>query len=234
MKHYKIAGLRVEMETFGRTEEQAAPYEVPVAGEPDITIHSHRDELQKEAPYLTYDDCEYISTCGNFYRQLLRFDGMMLHSSCVVVDGKAYLFTASSGTGKSTHTTLWLKHFGDRAYILNDDKPALRFEDGQWFAYGTPWSGKYDISTNARVPIAGIAVLERGENNEIVPFGGTEAISFIMNQIVRPGTAQYRIMVLENLDKLIKYVPIWKLKCNMDPEAAMVSYTAMSGQGKEN
>lgn len=234
MKHYCIAGLRVAMDTYGRTASQACPYEVPVAGEPDLTIHSTAEQLRQHHPYLTVDDSEYISTGSSFYTQLLSFEGMMLHSSCVVVDEKAYLFTANSGTGKSTHTQLWLDHFGERAYILNDDKPALRFVDGVWYAYGTPWSGKYDINKNACVPVAGIAVLERGSENEICRFGGIEAVQFILNQVVRPGAAQYRIRVLEILNKLMSNVPIWKLKCNMDPEAATVSYSAMSGLNKEN
>ena len=232
MNHYLIAGLRVAMETYGRTAEQALPYQTEETGVPDIIITSNPERLCKSQPHLSMDDCEYISTCTSFYTQLLKHEGMMLHSSCVVVDGRAYLFTAPSGTGKSTHTNLWLKQFGDRAFILNDDKPALRFEDGVWYAYGTPWSGKYDISRNARVPVAGIAVVTRSQTNEIAPFGGLEAISFLLTQVVRPRHAQYRALVLETLDKLMTNVPIWLLKCNMEPEAAMVSYKAMSGAKK--
>ena len=141
MKHYCIAGLRVAMKTFGRTLNQAVNYEVPVSGEPDITIHTEPEAMLEKYPYLSLDSCEYMCTGSMFYSQLLRHNGIMLHSSCVVVDDGAYLFTARSGTGKSTHTNLWLEKFGDRAYILNDDKPALRLENGTWFAYGTPWSG---------------------------------------------------------------------------------------------
>lgn len=234
MKHFRIAGLTVAMDTYGRTATQAAPYEVPVESEPDFTIHSHAELTHEKYPYLSLNDCEYMSTCSTFYTRLLNYQGMMLHSSCVVVDDKAYLFTATSGTGKSTHTQLWLNHFGNRAYILNDDKPALRFEDGAWYAYGTPWSGKYDISRNARVPVGGIAILERGVQNEITPADTQEAIAFILNQVLRPNSAEYRLLVLEILDCLLTQVPIWKLKCNMDPDAAIVSYRAMSGQGKEN
>ena len=229
MNHYLIAGLRVAMDTYGRTAEQALPYQTEEAGTPDIIITAHPERLRESQPHLSLDDSEYISTGGSFYTQLLKHDGMMLHSSCVVVDGRAYLFTAHSGTGKSTHTNLWLKQFGDRAFILNDDKPALRFEDGVWYAYGTPWSGKYDINRNARVPVAGIALVTRSQTNEIEPFGGMEAIAALMEQVMRPKTGEYRALVLEIMDKLMSKVPIWKLKCNMDPEAAIVSYEAMSG-----
>ena len=126
MKHYLIAGLRVAMESFGRTLDQAQAYEVPVAGEPDIVIRSSPEILRESCPYLSLDDCEYICTGASFYTQLLLHNGIMLHSSCVVVDDKAYLFTARSGTGKSTHTRLWCQLFGDRAVMVNDDKPFLR------------------------------------------------------------------------------------------------------------
>ena len=155
---------------------------------------------------------------------------MMLHASAVVVDGRAYLFSADCGTGKSTHVGLWLKRFGERAYILNDDKPAMRIVNGTWYAFGTPWSGKYDLSTNTGVPIAGIAMLERSDANEIARFQGKDAIYAIYRQLNRKTeTAAFRIKQLELLDKLLTQVPVWKLKCNMDPEAAMVSYEAMSG-----
>ena len=232
MKHYRIADLRVGMDSFGRTDRQAEPYLIPVEGDPDIVIRAATDKLHQSHPSVSLDICEYLCTGSSFYTQLLQFNGMMLHSSCVVMDGKAYLFTAPCGTGKSTHTKLWLQQFGDRAYILNDDKPALRFVNGVWFAYGTPWSGKHDINRNTCVPVAGIAVLKQSATNSIRPFSGIEAIEAILSQVVRPRTAEYRILVLEILDQLLNDIPVWELKCNMQPDAALISYEAMSGQGR--
>jgi len=229
-EYYRIAGLLVEMETFGRTKEQASRYICIPDGPADIVIESYREILLEKYPVMGRDEAEYLGTAGNFYKQLYHFNGIQLHSSAVVVDGNAYLFTADSGTGKSTHTSLWLKQFPDRAFILNDDKPALRLEDGVWYAYGTPWSGKHDISVNARVPVAGIAVIERAEANQIELFNGNDAILAILRQSNRPRAMEYRIKLLELLDKLITQVPIWKLRCNMDPEAAILSYEAMSGE----
>lgn len=232
-KYYYIAGLTVEMDSFGRTAMQAEPYRVDCPSPADIVIDSHWERLQARYPNACAEDCEYLSTGSSFYRALLGFDGLMLHSSAVVVDGKAYLFTANSGTGKSTHTQLWLDHFGDRAYILNDDKPALRLEDGKWYAYGTPWSGKHDISVNSRVPIAGIAAVQRAQENEITPFGGFEAIHAILKQVNKPRDTVLREKLLELLDRLITQVPVWKLCCNMEPEAALIAYHAMSKNRKD-
>lgn len=229
VQHYSIAGLVVEMDSFGRTVEQAKPYRCDEA-EPQIVIRSDWRTLQQRQPHLSDEDCEYLTTGGSFYRQLLQYDGFLLHSSAVVMDGRAYLFSASCGTGKSTHTGLWLKAFGERAYILNDDKPALRLEDGQWYAYGTPWSGKYDISTNIRVPVAGICFLKRGAENVIRPFGGSAAVFAFFEQTARPAAKESRITILTLLEKLMDQVPIWQMECNMEPDAPIVSYEAMSGE----
>ena len=227
-KYYKIAGLTVKMDTFGRAEAQAEAYCIPPAEPVDIQICSLWEDYKYRHPGMSDEVGEYLYSGASFYRQLLDFGGLMLHSSAVVLDGKAYLFTADPGTGKSTHTKLWLEKFGDRAYILNDDKPALRLEDDGWFAYGTPWSGKHDISVDARIPVAGIAVLERGQINEIAPFGGFQAIHAILKQVKRPKATQCREKLLELLDKLITQVPVWKLKCTISPEAVDVSYGTMS------
>ena len=227
---YRIAELNVKMNSFGRIIEQSIPYLSESDSVPDFVITSNWPQVREKYPMLSDSDGEYLFTGISFYRQLLNFNGMMLHASAVVVDEKAYLFSANSGTGKSTHTKLWLEHFGNRAYILNDDKPALRLQDGIWYAYGTPWSGKHDISVNTGVPVAGIAMIERGETNEISLWGGKDAISSVFSQVNHPKDMAFRIKLLELLDRLFADVPIWKLRCNMDPDAMRVSYEAMSGK----
>lgn len=229
---YRIAGLTVAMDSFGTARAQAEPYRCEPVEQPDIIVQS-RWPLFKEKYADTSDDIgEYLFSGGNFYKQLLDFGGMMLHSSAVVKDGKTYLFSADCGTGKSTHTQLWLREFPD-AFILNDDKPALRREDDGWFAYGTPWSGKTDQNVNQRVPLAGIAILERAEENAIAPYRGIAATRALLKQVNRPRAAEYRIKLMDLLDKLITEVPIWKLSCNMEPEAAHLSFETMSkGQTK--
>ena len=230
-KHYRIAGLTVSMDTYGRMAAQALPYETEQDAKVDITIKPDVAEMKRRFPDLVDEGCEYMACEKSFYHQLIWFEGLRIHSSAVVIDGMAYLFSAVSGTGKSTHTSLWRRVFGDeRVRMLNDDKPAVRQEDGTWYAYGTPWCGKSGQNANLRVPLGGIALLERAEQNEIQPYTGTDAIFALFRQATRPQDMKSREKVLDLLDKLMTQVPIWKLKCNMEPEAAIVAYEAMSGK----
>lgn len=227
MKRYKIADIQVDMAVSGRTLEQAAPYLCPSDLPADMTIALNPHEMLAQNPAVgDVDAAEYVATGIYFARHILDFDGYYLHSSAIVLDGKAYLFTAPSGTGKSTHTKKWVRLFG--AHYLNDDKPVLRLVNGVWMAYGTPWSGKHDLSTNEGVPVGGIACLRRGEMNEISPMSAEEAVPLLMSQTVH---RLYRDQVeaqLVLLDKILRDVPIWDLSCRNDDDAAFVSHAAMT------
>lgn len=226
MKRYEIAGLAVDMEVSGRTELQAAAYAVPANGPADITLHCDARRVLELNPELEdLDTAQYMGTGLIFSKRLLEFDGSYLHSSAVILDGKAYLFSANSGTGKSTHTEKWCRLFG--ATYLNDDKPALRLRDGVWMAYGTPWSGKHDLSSPVGVPIGGIAFLERGEENSICSMPAAEAVPRLMCQSLWKLNQQQMEIQLGLMDKLLRQVPVWRLVCRNDDEAAMVSRNAM-------
>ncbi len=228
---YLIAGLRVRMDSFGRIVEQAKPYMCENGGKADIVIECKQatNNLKEKQPHLSLDDCEYLCTGARFYSQLLQYGGMMIHASAIVKDGYAYLFSAPCGTGKSTHTSMWIEAFGkDNVIMLNDDKPALKKEDGRWYAYGTPWCGKSGINANLKVPLGGICVLTRGKTNEIKPLTGPGAVFAVLEQTVRPADSKNRTALLGLIDDMLTTVPIWKLSCTPTPDAAYCSYEAMS------
>ncbi len=229
MKKYSVASLIVEMQPKEKTlSTQSLPYEINTDQNADITISLSESFLKKEQernPHLTLDSCEYIFSGAVFYEQLLRFMGLILHASAVVVDGQAYLFSAKSGTGKSTHTSLWLRYFGERAYIINDDKPALRLIDGVFKVCGTPWSGKTAQNINRIVPLKGIAFLERASTNSIKRIDTKEALPLVLEQTLRPASSINELMTL--LDKLLTDIPIYKFCCNISKQAVECSYNAM-------
>lgn len=153
---------------------------------------------------------------------------LMLHGSTVAVSGRAYLFTAKCGTGKSTHTRLWCEAFGNRAVMVNDDKPFLKITgDGVW-ACGSPWSGKHGLDTNLTVPLAGICILERGTENRITPCDQEEALPMLLHQGYCPLDAEKRAAFEALMGNLAKRIPLWKMECTKDTQAALVAYHAMS------
>lgn len=232
-RSYRIGGITVNMDTWGLAEYHARPYEVEYTDIPDLIVSSKsgREEYGFSFHHPSAAFREYTETAVCFYNQVQEFDALLLHSSAVVMDGKAYLFTADSGTGKSTHTALYRRVFGDeRARILNDDKPLLRRENGEFVAYGTPWSGKTDMNLNLRVPVGGICLLRRGEKNEIRKLSSREALFAVLGQTIRSQNPDHLEKLMELLNDLLQQVQVWEMKCNMDPEAAVVSYEAMSGR----
>lgn len=161
---------------------------------------------------------------------LIEQDTLMLHGSTVAVDGKSYLFTAPCGTGKSTHTRLWREAFGDRAVMVNDDKPFLKITDAGVLAYGSPWSGKHGLATNICVPLQGICSLHRAETNSIQRAEPKDLLPLLCHQAHAPQNAA----LVEKTEKLVcrlaESVPLWEMACNNRlPDAGSVSYSAMCG-----
>lgn len=234
MAFFQIAGLTVQMDpkeaTLSRNSQAyRLDTDCPPHVDMDVTLSPEKfAELQALEPNMSTNSVEYMYTGSLFYHKLLTFGGFMLHSSAVVYKGHAYLFSAPSGTGKSTHTQLWRTCFGEEAFILNDDKPAVRLTEQGWFAYGTPFSGKVDLSRNVGVPIKAICFIERGETNEIATMPEKEAIQNLMFQTQRPRKFESMDLLLQLLDKLVGRIPVFKLQCNMDPEAAYLAYETMS------
>lgn len=179
-------------------------------------------------PYL-----EIVALQRKITERLFAYDTLLFHGSVVAVDGQAYLFTAKSGTGKSTHTRLWREMLGERAVMVNDDKPFLQIKEDKVLVWGSPWNGKHKLGTNICVPLKAICVLERGEENVIRPISAVEALPMLMQQSQRPQKPENFPKYMELIDQLAGKTAFYRMACNMDPQAAEVAYRAMSREGKE-
>ena len=183
---------------------------------------------------LTGDPYVYMESGGHFYRELLKHDGMMLHSSAVAYEGRGYLFSGPCGTGKSTHTRLWQREFGAEAKIFNDDKPALRRMADRWYAYGTPWCGKDGININMKVPLGGICFLKQSKENRIRRLRASEAVERIIWQTIYRFKAEENLdLMLRQVDRLVREIPIYELENRPEPEAARMSYETMRRGAEE-
>lgn len=233
MKRYCIGDVIVDIDVeCERLERLGKPYEVDVDGPPNMRVIITKemlDDMHKEYNYLTRDEVAYLASGALFNRRITAFNGLMLHSSAIAMDGRAYLFSAHSGTGKSTHTSLWKQVFGDRVTYINDDKPIIRKIDGKFYAYGTPWSGKTDLNTNIKVPLAAIVFIERGDTNSITPIDpAKEAVAVpMLEQTPRPRTPQLLAAMLNTADDLLLNTPLFKLRCNISEDAVYTSYNTL-------
>ena len=160
---------------------------------------------------------------------LLEREVLLFHGSTVAVDGAAYLFTAECGTGKSTHTRYWRQVFGDRAQMVNDDKPFLKLTGDGVLACGAPWSGKHGLESNILVPLRGICVLRRGSENRIRPLEKDEAMDMLRKQSVPPVDPARMPVFYSLVDRLAESVFLWQMDCTKDPEAAKIAHSAMAG-----
>jgi hypothetical protein len=161
-----------------------------------------------------------------FAEHLLERNTILLHGSTLALDGKGYLFTARSGTGKSTHTRLWREVYGPRVQMVNDDKPFAQLTPSGITVWGSPWSGKHGLDTNIGVPLDSICLLERGPENIIRQAEPAELKELLKG--FRPRTEAQAASYDTLLEQLLQKTKLWHLYCNKNPDAAAVAFEAMS------
>ena len=229
-----IADLIVEVPAEGGLDSRCRDYLYSGEGLADIVIDpaAYRPQLYRAG--MSPEMLAYMESGSQFHRGLLRHNGIYLHASAVALDGQAYLFSADSGVGKSTHTRLWQAEFGEKARIINDDKPALRQLDGVWYAYGTPWCGKDGINLNERAPVAGVCFMKKAAENRIRRLNSLEAMQKIMTQTTHKFHCAQRLdLMLASLDDFLRTVPVYELENRPEPEAARLSYETMRAGAEE-
>ena len=192
----------------------------------DLLAEAHRDGFKPRVftdPFL-----ERAAIQRAFAEFLFHHDTLLLHGSALAVDGKGYLFTAHSGTGKSTHTRYWQQLFGARMVMVNDDKPFVTLSSEGVMLHGSPWSGKHGLDNNLSVPLKGICLLERGSENCIRQITPGEMLPMVQKQCYCPLDESKQEAFLVLTKKLVNTVPLWRMTCTKDPAAAEVAYNAMS------
>lgn len=175
-----------------------------------------------EAHWKGYPESLCIYRC--IVHEMLRFHGFLMHAAVVSVDGNAYAFCAKSGTGKTTHMKLWLDKFGERAQVVNGDKPILRYIDGTLYAFGTPWCGSEGMGANIKAPLKAIGFIERSETNSITRMTPSAVLGRIFHQLLMPQDEESLDRFMNMIEKMIDTTPCYLLRCNMDPIAADVAW----------
>ena len=171
----------------------------------------------------TPEALERLHLCRRISELLPKYNRVLFHGSSLAIDGRGVLFTAKSGTGKSTHTRLWRQEFGDRVRMINDDKPFLHIAEDGITVYGTPWRGKHALGDNVSAPLKAIVFVNRGEDNRVEPVTPRELYPLLLQQTYTPEDPDAMVKTLALVEKLSGQVSLLKLYCNMDPEAAHVA-----------
>ena len=212
-------------------------------GDADFCVSTAPGDIEKERAFYEaycsargekntdYPDSylEELAVYRKIAEKMPFFGTVLFHCSAVAVDGQAYLFAAASGTGKSTHVSFWREMLGDRAVMVNDDKPLLHIGETGATVYGTPWDGKHRLSNNTAVPVKALCLLTRGSENRIYPVMPKEALPVLLQQVYRPSDISALSETLKLINKLCENVPLYRLECTPTPDAAEIAYEEMRG-----
>ena len=235
MFNIELAGISIGLEDrYGRLYDHCRDY---LTDRPALfEIHVSDEEIRKEFELaesealrnMAYGEivCVYRAIC----RRLPAYNVFLFHSAALEYEGKAYLFSAPSGTGKSTHIGLWRENLKDRISIINGDKPLIRQnEDGSLTVCSSPWAGKEGWQRNCSAPLGAICFLKRAPENAICRLSAEQAGEKVLSQIIYPKDPQILFRALTLADKLVRSAPVYELSCNISDEAARLSFETMTG-----
>ena len=213
IRRYKIADKVAEINSiYEQVHNYCADYQTDEKADYYVSItqadidferkKSDRERALEGNTDVDYSDSylEQLAVYRKIAEKMIDYNTILFHGSVIAVDGEAYLFTAKSGTGKSTHTRLWRKYLGKKAVMVNDDKPLLKITEEGVTAYGTPYNGKHRLGADISVPLKAICVLTRAEYNYIIPVSRGEVYHMLVQQTYRPAD----IMLMQKTLSLLR------------------------------
>ena len=156
------------------------------------------------------------------------YNCILFHSSAIAYKNNGFLFTAKSGTGKSTHAKMLVELDNEISYV-NDDKPFIRYFPNEdcFYVYGTPWQGKHNLGLNVKVPLKAICFLERGKENTITKVNPLECLNEIFVQTIKPNALGQVNSFTNLITTLVNKVDFYRLKCNLNSDAPITSFNGM-------
>ena len=165
---------------------------------------------------------EYVYT-GMIFLELAQRHGLLpLHGSAINYKGDVILFSAPSGTGKSTHARMWKYLFKDDVSWVNDDKPLLDVTDEGVYVYGAPFSGQYSSNTNDKKPLKAIVFLRQGIIDKVERLNEKDALKHLMINTLRPSEELLWDQALKHFEHIIKDIPIYMLDASLSTSAVKV------------
>ncbi len=162
-----------------------------------------------------------VLTLMDLEATLLHFNAVILHASFIRWNGKGIIFSAPSGTGKSTQADLWEKYAG--AEILNGDRAALRRLDSAWRVYGLPYAGTSGIYRNESAPLTAVVALRQAKENSVRRISGTEAFRYLYPEtMIHRWDRDFESRATNLLLDVLHDIPVFLLECRPDQEAVEI------------
>lgn len=215
----EFAGLTIEVETVSPSACILC-YDYLSNGKPDFKVSINEEDIryeQLENAKCGRNNTDVYSQTIAVYRKIvektLEYDMILLHGAVIAVGGEAYLFTAPSGVGKTTHIKQWLANLSE-AFVVNGDKPLIKITDMNAIACGTPWCGNEHLGTNTMVPLKAIVILERSEDNSMEEISFLQAYKYLIQETYLPEDISKAKTTLKLLKKLEGKVSFWYFRCN--------------------
>lgn len=198
-----------------------------ILDKPNKELFLHLKEEEKRDDYI-----EFIYIHAKLASILYEYKGVLIHGAAISYKNKGYLFIAPSGTGKSTHTNMWLDNLKD-ASPINGDKPIIRIINDSPIIYGTPWCGKEKIGSNVSYILDSIVILKRGETNSIRKIESKDFLNEIINQLFLP-TDTSMLETFNIINKIFDKVRVFEMYCTKDIDAFKMSYKELTGETYES
>ena len=233
MFQIRLAGVTVEIDNrHNYVYEKCRDY-LCSEGVPAFRVAAAESEvkafLEACGRPMTPPEAESHLIYRHICRKMPDYGVFLLHAAVIEMEGRGYAFSARRGVGKTTHTALWRKHFGERAVIINGDKPLIRRSpDGRFWAYGTPWCGKEGLQVNRKCPLTAICFLERGTQNGVTVSPVADTAARLMEATLAPTDPAGQDRLASLIGAAVRDVPAFTLTCRPDVEAAEVAYKFLS------
>ncbi|MBR3738744.1 MAG: hypothetical protein IKN26_08410 [Eubacterium sp.] len=212
--------------------------EFETKGKIDFEVETTDEKIDKEIENSEFNPPRDYAESICIYREIAEvlpsYNRCVFHGAVIEYNNKGFIFTAPSGTGKTTHISLWKKFLGDKMSIVNGDKPILHFENGEVFAYSTPYAGKERLQNHSSVKLSGICLIKRGKENKIQKVNAGDYLTEIVPQVYMPFEPLQAMKTLEHLDELLKDVPMYVLYCDISKEAFKTSFEELTGEKYED
>lgn len=216
----KLAGHRLAIiDACGGLAALFEKYRAEDDFEPEFTIESSAESVNG-IPVSTGVYSRFFLIHKLISNFLIDNGVLTVHASALRYENKAYLFSASSGTGKSTHTRFWRETFSDKVVMISDDQPLIRIDGNGVYACGSPYNGKEKLGSNIEAPVGDICLIERGEENRIELLSKAKALLYLSPNVYMPHESEYSQKALKLIKTLVETIPIYRHAATHDPSSA--------------